>query len=105
VRRGSQLAGLAILIGALITGIAASEGSDAPGKPEAKPKREYKPPPGYRTRTRGDKVVYCKKVSIPESRLMTEKCYDEIRLREIESLMEQQRREIDQRRRILPILT
>jgi hypothetical protein len=36
---------------------------------------------------------------------MTETCYDETQLREIESLMEQQRQEIDQRRRILPILT
>lgn len=102
MRLGPMLAGLAILGGTLVAGTAASETPDTASKPEGRPKREYRPPPGYRTRTRGDKVVYCKKVSIPESRLTAEKCYDETQLREIESLMEQQRREIDQRRRICP---
>ena len=81
---------------------AGAEDATESAKPEAKPESEFKPPPGYRTRKRGDKVVYCKKVTIPESRLMTEKCYDRIQLREIELLMQQQRNEIDQRRRICP---
>lgn len=96
-----QMAALAVVVAVCSWGAGADDTTES-AKPEAKPESEFKPPPGYRTRKRGDKVVYCKKVSIPESRLMTEKCYDQVQLREIELQMEQQRNEIDQRRRICP---
>ena len=96
-----QLAAVAV-VGAVCSGAAVAGETAESAKPEARRESHFKPPPGYRTRKRGDKVVYCKKVSIPESRLMTEKCYDEVQLREIELSMEQQRNELDQRRRICP---
>ena len=96
-----QLAAVAVVVAVCAGGAGADEATES-AKPVAKPESDYRPPPGYKTRKRGDKVVYCKKVSIPESRLMTEKCYDEVQLREIELLMEQQRNELDQRRRICP---
>jgi hypothetical protein len=75
-------------------------------EPEAaRPEPEFKPPPGYRTRKRGDKVVYCRKELIEGTRFTQEQCYDKVRLKEIESLMDQQRREIDQRRRICAACT
>ena len=61
---------------------------------------EFKPPPGYKIKTRGDKVVYCRKELIEGTRFTQDKCYDKVRLKEIESLLDQQRREMDQRRRI-----
>lgn len=96
-----KVAAVAVVAAVCSWGAGAADTTES-AKPESKPKSEYRPPPGYRTRKRGDKVVYCKKVSIPDSRLMTEKCYDQTQLREIELLMEQQRNEIDQRRRICP---
>lgn len=63
---------------------------------------EFKPPPGYKPKTRGDKVVYCRKELIEGTRFTKDRCYDKVQLKEIESLMEQQRREMDQRRRICP---
>ncbi|MGE0031108.1 MAG: hypothetical protein AB7T20_08335 [Steroidobacteraceae bacterium] len=53
---------------------------------------EFKPPPGYKSRTRGDKVVYCRKELVEGTRFTQEKCYDKLRLKEIESLMDQRRR-------------
>lgn len=80
----------------------ATESAKPETKAEAEPEGEFKPPPGYRTRKRGDKVIYCKKEQVRESRLMTEKCYDQVQLREMLLSIEQQRNEIDQRRRICP---
>ena len=68
----------------------------------ARAEPEFKPPPGYRTRKRGDKVVYCRKELVEGTRFTKDRCYDKVQLKEIESLMEQQRREMDQRRRICP---
>jgi hypothetical protein len=93
-----------VLMTWLAGAVAAAETSEAE-RPAAKAETEFKPPPGYRTKKRGDKVVYCKKAAIPDSRLTAEKCYDERQLREIEFAMDQQRREIDQRRRICPTPT
>jgi hypothetical protein len=74
-----------------------------PQEPEAtQAEPEFKPPPGYKTRKRGDKVVYCRKELVEGTRFTKDKCYDRVQLKEIEALMEQQRREMDQRRRICP---
>ena len=76
---------------------AARQNADA-----ARAEPEFKPPPGYKTRKRGDKVVYCRKELVEGTRFTKDRCYDKVQLKEIESLMEQQRREMDQRRRICP---
>lgn len=75
----------------------------APQQLEAdKTEPEFKPPPGYKIKQRGDKVVYCRKELIEGTRFTKDRCYDKVQLKEIEALMEQQRREMDQRRRICP---
>lgn len=51
---------------------------------EAKPaESEFKPPPGYRRKKRGDAVIYCRKEKPLGSRFPEEKCYDEAQLREL----------------------
>ncbi|MGH8250673.1 MAG: hypothetical protein ACREVI_08230 [Steroidobacteraceae bacterium] len=91
------------IAGCMTPSAAGAEDPPAAEPPVAeKPKAEYKPPPEFRTRRRGDKVVYCQKVSIEGSRLTTERCYDEGRLRDLLMQRELGRREIDQRRRIRP---
>ena len=101
MRDNWRLAALAVIL-ALCSGGAGAADTTESARPEAKSESEFKPPPGYRTRKRGDKVIYCKKEQMRESRLKTEKCYDQLQLREIEMLNELQRNEIDQRRRICP---
>lgn len=93
----------AIAIGGCLALSAAGANEPPPAEtPAATSDREYKPPPEFRTRKRGDKVVYCQKTSIEGSRLKAEKCYDEIRLRELLMQRELERRELEQRRRICP---
>lgn len=101
MRKKWQLAAFAVVVVACSWSARAEDATES-AKPEARPEEEYKPPPGYRTRKRGDKVIYCKKEQVRESRLMTEKCYDQQQLRELLFSIEQQRNEIDQRRRICP---
>ena len=96
-----RLTALAVVLAACSWGVGAEDTTDS-ATPEAKPESDFKPPPGYRARKRGDKLVYCKKEQMRESRLKTEKCYDQVQLRELEMLNELQRNEIDQRRRICP---
>jgi len=96
-----QLAAVAVAVALCSWGAGADDTTEST-KPDAKPEEEFKPPPGFRTRKRGDKVIYCKKEQLRESRLMTEKCYDQAQLRELLFSIEQQRNEIDQRRRICP---
>ena len=61
---------------------------------------EFKPPPGYLQKKRGDKVLYCKKNIETGSRFATEKCYDEAQIRDVELMREQNNRDFDQRRAI-----
>jgi hypothetical protein len=61
---------------------------------------EFKPPPGYLQKKRGDKVLYCKKSTETGSRFATEKCYDEAQIRDVELMKEQNNRDFDQRRAI-----
>ncbi|MFZ2508644.1 MAG: hypothetical protein WAW79_09265 [Steroidobacteraceae bacterium] len=55
--------------------------------------KAYKPPPGYKTRTRGDKTIYCRKSAEIGSRFQVEKCFSEeqlmIELERIEAVKEQ----------------
>lgn len=75
-------------------------------KAEAKPAEvaesdaaeEYKPPPGFMKKRRGDVVVYCEKRAVIGTRVKTEKCYDENALKVFLLEREQQNREMEQRR-------
>lgn len=61
---------------------------------------EFKPPPGYLKKKRGNKVLYCKKNTETGSRFASEKCYDENQVRDVELMREQNNRDFDQRRAI-----
>jgi hypothetical protein len=52
-------------------------------KPDAETTGEFKPPPGFRARKRGEVVVYCRKETALGSRFAAEKCYDQVGLREL----------------------
>ena len=56
-------------------------------------REEYKPPPGYKTRHRGDKTIYCRKGAEIGSRFPVEQCYSEeqlkIELERIEAVKEE----------------
>jgi len=63
---------------------------------EAAPKvEEFKPPPGFKTKKRGEIVLYCMKDSTVGTRFKTEKCYDEEQMREYLLALEIQKRDID----------
>ena len=58
----------------------------APVKPDAdaaadvKEDKPFRIPPGFRTKTRGEKTVYCRKETISGSRFGTEACFTEEQL-------------------------
>jgi hypothetical protein len=63
---------------------------------EAKPgDEEFKPPPGFKTKKRGELVLYCMRDSTVGTRFKTEKCYDETQMREYLLALEVQKRDID----------
>lgn len=70
---------LAILI-SFATVPAIAQDSEKPVKEEVKVEKEYKPPPGYKTRHRGDKTIYCRKATEIGSRFAVEKCFTEEQL-------------------------
>ena len=83
---------LAILI-FFATVPAIAQDSEKPVKEVAKVERQYEPPPGYKTRHRGDKTIYCRKASEIGSRFLVEKCFTkeqlEIELARIEAAKEE----------------
>ena len=74
---------------------AASEAAD-----EAKEQEPFKVPAGYQPKTRGKKVVYCKKAMESGTRFAQEKCYSEDQLRAMSAEREQDQADIDQTRRV-----
>jgi hypothetical protein len=45
-------------------------------------KDELKPPPGFKVKKRGDKMLYCTKGAEIGTRFVTETCYDEEKMRQ-----------------------
>ena len=63
---------------------------------EAVPKdEEFQPPPGFKTKKRGEIVLYCMKDSTVGTRFKTEKCYDEAQMRDYLAAQQEQKRDID----------
>jgi hypothetical protein len=60
---------------------AAAMPEEPPTKTKATP--EFKAPAGFRTKKRGDLVLYCRREAVLGSRFAAEKCYDEAGIREI----------------------
>lgn len=56
---------------------------------------EFKPPRGFKTKKRGDLVLYCQSDATIGTRFKTEKCYDEEQLRTYLLVLEAQRRDMD----------
>ena len=56
---------------------------------------EFKPPPGFLTKKRGEMVVYCKKDRETGTRFVTEKCLDEAQMREYLLALQIQKRDVD----------
>ena len=61
----------------------------------AEAEKEFKPPPGFKTRKRGELVLYCIKDSTVGTRFKTEKCYDESQMRDYLAAQQEQKRDID----------
>ncbi len=96
----------AVIVPGVTSAIAEDPASADAAKVEAKPSEvakaaaaeEYKPPPGFMKKRRGDLVVYCEKRAVIGTRVKTEKCYDENALKVFLLEREQQNREMEQRR-------
>jgi hypothetical protein len=68
--------------------------ADTAAKPDETDK-EFKPPPGFKTKKRGKLVLYCMRDSTVGTRFHTEKCYDEAQLRDYLIAREENKRDID----------
>jgi hypothetical protein len=91
---------LTVLVACLAAGVALAD-DPVPGKPAdsaappAAAAKEFKPPPGFKTKKRGALTVYCKKDREVGTRFVTEKCLDEAQMRDYLLAMEEQKRDID----------
>jgi len=56
---------------------------------------EFKPPPGFKTKKRGELVLYCMRDSTVGTRFKTEKCYDEAQMRDYIAAQQENKRDID----------
>lgn len=56
---------------------------------------EFKPPPGFKTKKRGEIVVYCIRDSTVGTRFKTEKCYDEAQMRDYLAAQQENKRDIE----------
>jgi hypothetical protein len=76
---------------------ASADNAESPAKADAATPgdEEFKPPPGFKTKKRGELVLYCMKDSTVGTRFKTEKCYDETQMREYLLALEVQKRDID----------
>ena len=60
----------------------------------------FTPPPGYKARKRGKKVVYCKKNMESGTRFASERCYDETQLKAMEAAHQEDQTRLEQSRKI-----
>jgi hypothetical protein len=67
---------------------------------EAKELEPFKVPAGYQAKTRGKKVVYCKKAMESGTRFSQEKCYSEDQLRALSAERDQDQANFDQTRKV-----
>jgi hypothetical protein len=65
-----------------------------------KAEKAYKPPPGYKTKRRGDKVVYCRKGAETGSRFSVEKCFSQEQLEVELERIANEKEEFDRSRRV-----
>lgn len=101
----------AIAIALLSAGAGAQESASAisdetPAADQAAPQtaaakeREFQPPPGFKPKKFGDKLLYCKKDTDVGTRFKTEKCFDEAQMRDFMLAQEQSNRDFDRARAV-----
>jgi hypothetical protein len=77
----------------------AAEKADLKAEDEAaharEAEKEFKPPPGFKTKKRGKLVLYCMQDSTVGTRFKTEKCYDEAQLRDYLIAQAENKRDMD----------
>ena len=56
---------------------------------------EFKPPPGFKIKKRGEVVLYCIRDSTVGTRFKTEKCYDEAQMRDYLVAQQENKRDIE----------
>lgn len=78
----------------------AQDKAEADTTDEAKEPEPFKVPAGYQAKTRGKKVVYCKKSMESGTRFSQEKCYSEEQLRAMTASREQEQATFDQTRKV-----
>jgi hypothetical protein len=94
-----------LLTGPALAGTRAAAEDEKPAEPaeakaDAEADKEFKPPPGWKKKQRGQYVVYCRKQSVQGTRMPTEKCYDEQGIREMLAAQRDDAQKVDQMRRI-----
>jgi hypothetical protein len=52
--------------------------------PSAEETAEFKPPPGFRPKKRGELTVYCRREAVLGSRFKAERCYDQAGIEELQ---------------------
>jgi hypothetical protein len=57
--------------------------------------KEFKPPPGFVTKKKGQLTVYCVKDSTVGTRFKTERCYDQNQLRDYLAAREENKQNVD----------
>jgi hypothetical protein len=79
------------------SGALAEDSAKAADKPAPAVAKEeaFKPPPGFKTKKRGELVLYCMRDSTVGTRFKTEKCYDEAQLRDYIIAQQENKRDID----------
>ena len=61
---------------------------------------EFKPPPGYKTKKRGDETVYCRSRAVLGTRLKSEECHTQGELDAVDKAMRASQEDIQQRGRM-----
>ena len=56
---------------------------------------DFKPPLGFKTKKRGELVLYCMRDSTVGTRFKTEKCYDEVQMRDYLIAQQENKRDIE----------
>lgn len=78
----------------------AQDKAEADTADEAKEPEPFKVPAGYQAKSRGKKVLYCKKSMESGTRFSQEKCYSEDQLRAMEMAREQEQATLEQTRKV-----
>jgi hypothetical protein len=85
------MAVIARIAGALLLGIA----FNLAHADEAPKTEEFKPPLGFKTKKRGELVLYCMKDSTVGTRFQTERCFSEDQVRDYLIAQQENKRDID----------